>query len=89
MKVAFAIALGTFSSMLGANAFVPSTSRTRFAGSRDGSSYLKAASDVENAAPSADVLRNAGLTNASDEIIRLGDYMGKDKSIVVFLRHLG
>jgi len=39
--------------------------------------------------PSADTLRNAGLTNASDEIIRLGDYMGKGKSIVVFLRHLG
>lgn len=88
VEIAFAIALWTSSSMLGADAFV-SSSCFALSESKDFSSCLNAATALENATPSANVLRNAGLTNASDEVVRLGDRMGKGKSIVVFLRHLG
>ena len=37
----------------------------------------------------AKLLRTAKLTNASGESVQLGDYMGDETSIVVFLRHLG
>ena len=37
----------------------------------------------------AKILRSAVLTNADGEMIRLGDVMGDETSIVVFLRHLG
>lgn len=37
----------------------------------------------------ADFLRNAGLTAATGEVVKLGDVMGDGKSVVIFLRHLG
>lgn len=37
----------------------------------------------------AKILRSAVLTNVDGETIQLGDFMGDETSIVVFLRHLG
>ena len=34
-------------------------------------------------------LRSSKVTNINDEIVSLGDVMGSEKSVVVFLRHLG
>lgn len=44
---------------------------------------------IKDASISASILRNAGLTNAKDETVKLGDIMGKGKSVVIFLRHMG
>ena len=34
-------------------------------------------------------LRSSMVTNINDELVSLGDAMGSEKSVVVFLRHLG
>lgn len=34
-------------------------------------------------------LRSSTVTNVNDELVSLGDIMGSEKSVVVFLRHLG
>jgi hypothetical protein len=34
-------------------------------------------------------LRSSKVTNVNNELVALGDIMGADKSVVVFLRHLG
>jgi hypothetical protein len=34
-------------------------------------------------------LRSSKVTNVDDELVSLGDIMGMEKSVVVFLRHLG
>jgi len=44
---------------------------------------------TKDASISASILRNAGLTNSKDETVKLGDVMGKGKSVVIFLRHMG
>ena len=44
----------------------------------------------KNVVVTAQNLREAKLTSASNEVIRLGDKMGNQgRSVVVFLRHLG
>ena len=59
------------------------------------SSLLSSTCDVdqeasEKAMITAQVLRDAKLTSASNKLIRLGDKIGNQgKSVVVFLRHLG
>jgi len=45
--------------------------------------------DLVSQKGSAKILRSAVLTNADGKSIQLGDYMGDETSIVVFLRHLG
>lgn len=44
--------------------------------------------DLVSTKGSARILRQATLRNVQGESIILGDYMGTDTSIVVFLRHL-
>ena len=34
-------------------------------------------------------LRSSTVTNINNELVSLGDIMGSEKSVVVFLRHLG
>ena len=34
-------------------------------------------------------LRSSTVTNVNNELVSLGDIMGSEKSVVVFLRHLG
>ena len=34
-------------------------------------------------------LRSSTVTNVNDELVSLGNVMGSEKSVVVFLRHLG
>ena len=36
----------------------------------------------------ASLLRDSELSNVRGEVVRLGDYMGDEVSVVVFLRHL-
>jgi hypothetical protein len=38
---------------------------------------------------SGKILRSQTVTNSEGELISLGDAMGKGKSIVIFLRHMG
>ena len=47
--------------------------------------------DVDKAATpvGASVFRNSMLTDADGNVVKLGDKMGSEKSVVVFLRHLG
>jgi hypothetical protein len=45
--------------------------------------------DLMSQKGSAQILRNAMLTNAAGDVIPLGDSMGQGTSLVVFLRHLG
>ena len=45
--------------------------------------------DVNPVGVTASVLRSAVLTNVDGDKIKLGDVMGSDTSVVIFLRHLG
>ena len=45
--------------------------------------------DLTNEPGSAQLLRQATLTNAKGELKNLGDIMGPNTSVVIFLRHLG
>ena len=44
--------------------------------------------DLVSIKGSASILRNSILKNANGDDVRLGDCMGNDTSIIVFLRHL-
>ena len=44
--------------------------------------------DLVSTKGSASILRNSILKNANGDDVRLGDCMGNDTSIIVFLRHL-
>lgn len=44
--------------------------------------------DLVSTKGSASILRESVLKNVNGDNIRLGDCMGKDTSIIVFLRHL-
>jgi len=45
--------------------------------------------DLRKESGSAQLLRQATLTNANGELKKLGDAMGPNTSVVIFLRHLG
>jgi hypothetical protein len=45
--------------------------------------------DLKSHRGSGRLLRDAVLTNARGEAVRLGDSMGNGRSVVVFLRHMG
>lgn len=47
------------------------------------------ATDLTSQKGSASLLRSAILTNVDGDSVNLGSLMGKEKSVVVFLRHMG
>ena len=47
------------------------------------------ATDLTSQKGSASLLRSAVLTNVDGDFVNLGSLMGKEKSVVVFLRHMG
>ena len=48
-----------------------------------------AVDDVVDEAELVGKLRSSTVTNINNELVSLGDIMGSEKSVVVFLRHLG
>ena len=44
--------------------------------------------DLGSSKEAASILRSATLSNVNGETVRLGDYMGTETSIIIFLRHL-
>jgi len=45
--------------------------------------------DLTSEKGSASILRSAVLTNVDGDFVSLGRLMGKGKSVVIFLRHMG
>jgi len=51
--------------------------------------FFDVAITSEKSSEKSAILRSTVLSNVQGETILLGDTMGPDKSVVVFLRHLG
>ena len=49
----------------------------------------KPLSDLSKQKGSASLLRSVALTNVEGDFVSLGNMMGNEKSVVVFLRHMG